>query len=91
MGSDFSENITKISGTNNEGDNMRIFGVDVEAHAKQLDETDKLSADIIRELVLMQSRLKGHIEVLSEQCQGYKDDADHLVKMLEQMKATINE
>ena len=65
---------------------MRIFGVDVESHAKKLDETDKLSADLIRELVVQQTRLMGHINVLSEQCQGYKDDADRLLKLIEEMK-----
>jgi len=62
---------------------MRIFGVDVHEHMNKLKSTDKLTFDIMNELIKINDRYKSHIDVLSEQCQGYKDDADNLQKLLE--------
>ena len=66
---------------------LRIHGVDVEEHIKNLKETDPLSATLLEEVVRQNDRLRRHVDVVSGQCQGYLDDLEHLKRTLVNMNA----
>lgn len=64
---------------------VKIFGVDVENHIDKLKETDLLSADLMKELLAQHNRMLAHVQVVSEQCEAYKRDAEKLNEIIIKM------
>ena len=70
---------------------MKVHGIDVEKHLEKLRETDALSATVLDAVYRENERLKSHINVVSQQCQGYFDDVEMLTKRIAVMQRKNDE